>query len=266
MIRIQTRNAQESLLRILRADPQLKKETDQVYRVRLVKAAAELSEEDFERLSDEAQVWVNAATTAMNKGQDILDFEGEALPVKKLRTPKTKKANSLLLTTSGAEFRKALKAATELELRRVLENAPNMAGRRRARLEAAWKVRAGVVNDPIPEERIISLEFKEHEWERVFEVQVPNELLWLAGVNMQHPVQFAKQDLSSLAIMIWSHLGAVKKPYERRVFNRILDKMYTALEPCAGKRQSSTPLASPPNDKETALRIMPNLRRVVGSR
>ena len=100
---------------------------------------------------------------------------------------------------------------------------------------------------------IIVLDLKEREWVRVLEVPVPEDLLWLAGIDMLHPVQFAPQDLRSLTMYVWAHSTSVKKPYERKVFNRLLDKMYTALEPHAGEPRCSTQPSSSQNNKRTAL-------------
>lgn len=54
--------------------PKMKKETDQKYRVRLMKAGNKLSDDQFNALGENLQVWLNDAVNADNDGDNIRDL------------------------------------------------------------------------------------------------------------------------------------------------------------------------------------------------
>jgi hypothetical protein len=62
----------------------------------LVRRVSKLPDEDWEKLSHEAQTWSNAGADAVDKGEKIIDFEGErekrlAKPKKKTKVKTSKK-------------------------------------------------------------------------------------------------------------------------------------------------------------------------------
>jgi hypothetical protein len=75
---------------------------------------------------------------------------------------------------------------------------------------------------------VVVVDLKELEWAEVLEVPVPSDLVWLAGINMLHPVQFNRMHLGLLIYAIREH--AVKRPRERRTLERIAGKMERAMQ------------------------------------
>ena len=55
----------------------LKKDTDDSLRIRISKKVEDLSDDDWDDLSEEAQVWCNAAVKALSKNQDVPPFPDE---------------------------------------------------------------------------------------------------------------------------------------------------------------------------------------------
>jgi hypothetical protein len=73
------KSIEKAMLKALDQKPKLKKETDQKYRVRLMKAGNKLSEEEFYALPENLQVWLNDAVNADNDGDNIRDLTVPAL-------------------------------------------------------------------------------------------------------------------------------------------------------------------------------------------
>lgn len=99
----------------------------------------------------------------------------------------------------------------------------------------------------------VTVNLKEHEWVKVLEASVPQDLIWLGEINMLHPVQFDRAELGLLIYCVREHAATFKRPRERAALERIADKLAEAM------RTPPTHPASPkrlPNNKETALKVM----------
>jgi hypothetical protein len=103
----------------------------------------------------------------------------------------------------------------------------------------------------------VVVDLKELEWVKVLEVTVPSDLVWLALINMAHPVQFDRLDLGLLIYCIREHAVTVKRTRERAMLERIADKMEKAVRmPPSSPRARPTASKQVPNNRQTALKVM----------
>jgi hypothetical protein len=72
---------EKELLKATRQRAKSKKETDQQYRKRVVRAVGKLSDRAFYKLSEKAQKWNNPAAKASNKNKNIPAFPKQSRPL-----------------------------------------------------------------------------------------------------------------------------------------------------------------------------------------
>ena len=103
----------------------------------------------------------------------------------------------------------------------------------------------------------VVVDLKERDWVKVLEIPVPSDLLWLAGINMLHPVQFDRINLGLLIYCMRKHVVKVKRPRERGTLERIAEKMERAMRiPPSSQPAHQAMSEHVPNDKQTALKAM----------
>ena len=105
----------------------------------------------------------------------------------------------------------------------------------------------------------VIVNLKELEWAKVLEIPVPAELIWISFIDMRIPVIFPKEDLGVLILVIRLRAPTVKAASERRLLERISDKMETAMRSLPAKStQVQNTSKRGPNDKQTVLKMLRN--------
>lgn len=108
-----------------------------------------------------------------------------------------------------------------------------------------------------PSHDIVVVDLKEREWVKVLEVPVPHDLIWLGGIKMLHPVQFDRNELGLLVFYIREHARTVKTSREKRLYERLSDKMAEAMSsPPLNTRTSCSRSQFVPNDKQVVFKEM----------
>lgn len=82
-----SKSYEKEMLKALGQPAKLKKETDQKYRSRLMKAGNKLSDQEFDELPTNLQDWLNDAVNADNAGEEIRDLH--TIDKKKANMPKS---------------------------------------------------------------------------------------------------------------------------------------------------------------------------------
>ena len=104
---------------------------------------------------------------------------------------------------------------------------------------------------------IVAVELTEREWDKVLEVPAPSDLYWLARISMIEPVLFDRQDLGLLVLYLRTEADTSKAPTKRRLLEQIADKMAKIMQaPRSSARKHSLVSQNPPNNKQTAVKLM----------
>ena len=101
---------------------------------------------------------------------------------------------------------------------------------------------------------VVVVDLKEIEWIKVLEISVPSFLIWIAYINMLHPVQIDRHELGILIHYVREHAGTVTAPRERRALERIANKMAKALSAPATRARLRSDSRYVPNNRQSAIR------------
>ena len=152
-------SVEAEILKVTGQKPKKSRESATKYLARLARAGAELADDDFADLSEEAQEWINDAAGAINEGQDLPGFDDEEDEEPKAKRKATKKTPA---KTPKATKKTTKKTSKKTERKPPAKRTEKLMKDGEAKEGAHMRLRELIIeNEETPRDKVIEMFEKE---------------------------------------------------------------------------------------------------------